>query len=82
MLEHLFQNNLKWSDRMREQDPDFFKKLMGQQSPQYFWIGCADSRVPANEIVDLMPGEFRTPQRRQRGGTHRFKLSVSSAVRC
>lgn len=58
MLEHLFQNNLKWSDRMREQDPDFFKKLMGQQSPQYFWIGCADSRVPANEIVDLMPGEL------------------------
>ncbi len=58
MLEHLFQNNLKWSDRMRKDDPNFFKKLMGQQSPQYFWIGCADSRVPANEIVDLMPGEL------------------------
>ncbi|MBI5040017.1 MAG: carbonate dehydratase [Gammaproteobacteria bacterium] len=58
MLDHLFQNNIHWSERMTDQDPAFFQKLLNQQTPEYLWIGCADSRVPANEIVDLMPGEL------------------------
>ena len=58
MLEQLFENNRRWSERMTDQDPRFFQKLLSQQTPEYLWIGCADSRVPANEIVDLMPGEL------------------------
>jgi carbonic anhydrase len=57
-LAHLFENNRRWAERIRKQDPDFFPKLARQQSPQYLWIGCADSRVPANVIVDLLPGEL------------------------
>jgi carbonic anhydrase len=57
-LSHLFQNNKVWSARIRQQDPEFFAKLSQQQSPSYLWIGCADSRVPANEIVGLLPGEL------------------------
>jgi carbonic anhydrase len=57
-LDHLFENNRIWSQRIHEQDPDFFRKLARQQAPQYLWIGCSDSRVPANEIVDLLPGEL------------------------
>ena len=57
-LDHLFENNRAWANRIREQDPDFFLKLSRQQSPKYLWIGCSDSRVPANEIVDLQPGEL------------------------
>jgi carbonic anhydrase len=57
-LQHLFDSNRSWSDRIRRQDPEFFRKLAQQQSPEYLWIGCSDSRVPANEIVDLLPGEL------------------------
>ncbi len=57
-LQHLFEKNKAWAERIRRQEPDFFLKLSRQQSPQYLWIGCADSRVPANEIVDLSPGEL------------------------
>jgi len=57
-LDHLFENNKSWAGRIRQQDPDFFLKLSRQQSPGYLWIGCADSRVPANEIVGLLPGEL------------------------
>src|SRR5688572_11575874 len=57
-LNHLFKNNKAWAEGMRKRDPEFFQKLSRQQSPQYLWIGCADSRVPANEIVDLLPGEL------------------------
>src|SRR5438128_4290987 len=57
-LTHLFQKNKAWADRIRQQEPDFFVELSQQQSPTYLWIGCSDSRVPANEIVDLMPGEL------------------------
>lgn len=57
-LGHLFQRNRTWSERIRQQDPDFFLKLSRQQSPEHLWIGCSDSRVPANDIVDLMPGEL------------------------
>jgi carbonic anhydrase len=56
-LDHLFDNNKKWAGRIRQQDPEFFRKLAQQQSPAYLWIGCSDSRVPANQIVDLPPGE-------------------------
>ena len=57
-LQELFDNNRMWSQRMRRSDPDFFARLSRQQSPNYLWIGCADSRVPANEIVGLLPGEL------------------------
>ena len=56
-LNALFNNNIAWADRIRAQHPDFFEQLAKQQSPEYLWIGCSDSRVPANEIVGLMPGE-------------------------
>jgi carbonic anhydrase len=57
-LEHLFENNRKWSESIRQVQPGFFLELARQQAPQYLWIGCADSRVPANQIVDLRPGEL------------------------
>jgi carbonic anhydrase len=57
-LEHLFENNRRWVAQITEKDPEFFQRLSRQQKPQYLWIGCADSRVPANEIVGLLPGEL------------------------
>ena len=54
----MFHNNRSWSDRVRRSDPQFFSRLSGQQRPRYLWIGCSDSRVPANEIVGLAPGEL------------------------
>jgi carbonic anhydrase len=57
-LRHLFETNRDWSERIRRQDPEFFRKLATQQSPDYLWIGCSDSRVPANQIVGLLPGEL------------------------
>jgi carbonic anhydrase len=57
-LNHLFAQNRQWADAIRAKDPDFFTKLSRQQSPEYLWIGCSDSRVPANEIVNLLPGEL------------------------
>jgi carbonic anhydrase len=58
MIEQLLKNNVAWSQRMVGSDPAFFQRLEGQQAPQYLWIGCSDSRVPANEIVGLDPGEL------------------------
>lgn len=57
-LTQLFDNNRAWSEAIKQEDPEFFSKLAGQQAPEYLWIGCADSRVPANEIVGLLPGEL------------------------
>jgi len=57
-LDHLFESNRAWADSIRQQDPEFFTKLSQQQSPKYFWIGCSDSRVPANQIVGMLPGEL------------------------
>jgi carbonic anhydrase len=56
-LKDLLQNNKDWADRVRREDPDFFKRLSRQQAPKYLWIGCSDSRVPANQILGLDPGE-------------------------
>jgi carbonic anhydrase len=56
-LSHLLANNQSWAADMTRQDPEFFTKLSKQQSPTYLWIGCADSRVPANQIVGLLPGD-------------------------
>ncbi|MBK9216880.1 MAG: carbonate dehydratase [Chloracidobacterium sp.] len=56
-IEHLLANNKQWAERSREQDPRFFTRLADQQNPDYLWIGCSDSRVSANVIVDLAPGE-------------------------
>jgi carbonic anhydrase len=58
MLEHLKASNRRWAERKVAEDPGFFRRLEGQQAPEYLWIGCSDSRVPANEIVDLDPGEL------------------------
>jgi len=58
VLTHLFENNRAWADQIRAQQPDFFLKLSRQQAPDYLWIGCSDSRVPANQIVGLLPGEL------------------------
>lgn len=57
-LKYLFDQNVKWSNKMKGDDEHFFDKLVDQQSPEYLWIGCSDSRVPANEIVGLLPGEL------------------------
>lgn len=56
-LNHLLKNNREWADGVRAIDPDFFTRLANQQSPEYLWIGCSDSRVPANQITGLAPGE-------------------------
>jgi carbonic anhydrase len=58
MLKDLIDNNRAWSAGKLKADPSFFKRLEGQQNPQYLWIGCSDSRVPANEIVGMDPGEL------------------------
>src|SRR5581483_9403700 len=58
LLKELFENNRLWSEQIKASDPDFFPTLAKQQAPRYLWIGCADSRVPANEIVGLLPGEL------------------------
>ncbi len=58
MLEHLIAKNRRWAEHKVAMDPGFFKRLEGQQAPEYLWIGCSDSRVPATEIVDLDPGEM------------------------
>lgn len=57
-LEELFRRNRVWAASMTAADPDFFRRLSNQQAPRYLWIGCSDSRVPANQIVDLAPGEM------------------------
>lgn len=58
MLSDLLDNNKAWADRMEAEHPGFFKQLAAQQKPEYLWVGCSDSRVPANEIVGLLPGEL------------------------
>lgn len=56
-LKHLFDRNLEWATAIKDRDPDFFPALAAQQNPEYLWIGCSDSRVAANQIIDLPPGE-------------------------
>jgi carbonic anhydrase len=58
VLKSLFEKNRQWASKIKESDPDFFTRLSKQQHPEYLWIGCSDSRVPANQIVDLAPGEI------------------------
>jgi len=57
-LQHLIDSNQRWAESVQAEKPDFFRRLAAQQSPRYLWIGCSDSRVPANEIVNLLPGEL------------------------
>jgi carbonic anhydrase len=57
-IERLLENNRKWAKLMEAESPDFFKKLKKQQRLKYLWIGCSDSRVPANQITGLLPGEI------------------------
>ena len=56
-LKHIFERNLKWANAVKDKNPEFFSNLVSQQHPEYLWIGCSDSRVPANQIMDLPPGE-------------------------
>jgi carbonic anhydrase len=58
LLNHLLENNRAWAANIARENPDFFARLSRQQAPRYLWIGCSDSRVPANQIVDLLPGEM------------------------
>ena len=58
VLKNFFENNRNWAQKVKKSDPDFFLNLSKQQNPEYLWIGCSDSRVPANEIVDMLPGEI------------------------
>ena len=58
VLKNLFDKNKNWAEGVKKTDPDFFHNLSKQQSPEYLWIGCSDSRVPANQSVDVMPGEI------------------------
>lgn len=57
LLKPLFDNNRRWAERINDENPHFFETLAKQQNPEFLWIGCADSRVPSNQIIDLMPGE-------------------------
>ena len=57
-LEHLFKSNREWAAAMVAEDPDYFKRLVAQQLPKYFWIGCSDSRVPSTQITNLLPGDI------------------------
>ncbi len=56
-IQHLFDNNQQWAEQIKKQSPDFFKNLSEQQKPKYLWIGCSDSRVPANDLLGMLPGE-------------------------
>lgn len=56
-IQHLFDNNQQWADKIKEEDPQFFQRLSEQQKPEYLWIGCSDSRVPANDLLGMAPGE-------------------------
>lgn len=57
-LQHLIDNNARWATQSAALDPDFFRRLVRQQAPEYLWIGCSDARVPANDVVGLLPGEL------------------------
>ena len=57
-LESLFASNIKWAEDIKQKDPEYFSTLAKQQTPEYLWIGCSDSRVPANQLLDLAPGEL------------------------
>ena len=57
-LQDLLDNNERWADAIKQEDPEFFAKLARQQTPEYLWIGCSDARVPANEIVGMLPGDL------------------------
>lgn len=56
-IDHLFKNNRVWAEKINQEDPSFFQSLSEQQNPEYLWIGCSDSRVPANELLGMQPGE-------------------------
>jgi len=57
LLKQLFEQNREWAEQIKAEDPQFFEKLASQQAPEYLWIGCSDSRVPANELLGLLPGD-------------------------
>ena len=81
-LPELFENNRRWAARCVAARPDFFDKLKAQQAPEYLWIGCSDSRVPANEIVGLLPGELFVHRNVANVVVHdRPQLPVGPAVR-
>src|SRR3954465_10522480 len=69
-LSDLIDNNRRWAAGVERQEPGFFDRLSRQQAPRYLWIGCSDSRVPANEIVGLMPGEMVVPRNTANVGVH------------
>ena len=80
-LRDLFENNRQWAEAARKKNPDFFATLCGQQSPTYLWIGCSDSRVPANTIVGLDPGELFVHRNVGNVVDHLCELNVMAQVR-
>ncbi|MEZ5458734.1 MAG: carbonic anhydrase [Steroidobacteraceae bacterium] len=80
-LAQLFYRNRDWARSMNEREPGFFQKLVKQQSPDYLWIGCADGRVPANNIVGMLPGELFVHRNVANVVVHRPELPVGAAVR-
>ena len=80
-LKNLLDNNRLWSADITARDSEFFTKLAQQQTPQYLWIGCADSRVPANQIVNLIPGEVFVHRNVANIVVHSDLNCLSSAVR-
>ncbi|MEM5493426.1 carbonate dehydratase [Hoeflea sp. AS16] len=79
MLSDLFDHNVRWADGKRREDPDYFKRLSALQSPEYLWIGCSDSRVPANVITGLEPGEVFV-HRNVANLVHRGDLNLLSVL--
>ncbi len=79
MLQQLLENNKIWAARKIERDPDFFRRLSRQQTPRFLWIGCSDSRVPANEIVGMDPGEIFV-HRNVANQVHPVDLNCSSVL--
>lgn len=78
-LQDLLNNNRVWAESIEANDPEFFQKLAGQQKPRYLWIGCSDSRVPANQIIGLMPGEVFV-HRNVANLVHHSDLNVLSVI--
>lgn len=76
----LLENNLIWANKIKAQNPDFFKQLALQQNPEYLWIGCSDSRIPASEITGLLPGQMFVHRNIANNVIHTDTISILSYV--
>ena len=81
ILKNLFENNRQWAAEMRDEDPAFFEKLAAQHAPPYLWIGCSDSRVPANQIVGLADATIREAQPDAKSALRRRRRLIKKNLR-